>query len=234
MGLEEAVRDMDLIIMAAPRAVPNWHSTLASAVLGGWSGPTTIMLDSYDLSNPEMELYDHHGVKIVLLTRAEEEAQKTRLPKHRALHNAIRCLRAVKPNSFAVIVEDDLTFARLWEGVIIRQILANYVSPTSVVLGYSREKIESRHSLVENAHDWDCTVFVAWHGALAHQAADVLEKNLALGGDALPADNALTCFWKANKIRRYTMVPSIVQHLGDTALINPKDGIRRTPMWAHK
>ena len=125
---------------------------------------------------------------------------QARLPKHRALYNAIRCLRAVKPNSFAVIVEDDLTFARLWEGVIIRQILANYVSPTSVVLGYSREKIESRHSLVENAHDWDCTVFVAWHGALAHQAADVLEKNLALGGDALPADNALTCFWKANKI----------------------------------
>jgi hypothetical protein len=218
---------VNIIIMAAPRRVPNWHSTLASAKLAGYRGAICVCLDAHPSEVPavEKELYAHLGVKLQMLTDEEATAQNSRSPKIRALYNAIRCFRAIPLlDSYGAVVEDDLTFSNGFGDYM------KMGADNSVLLGYCRVPIDSRDPLVERHDRWDATLFVACTGKTAHATADALEENLR--GPQLPADNAMSTYWIAAGVRRWTLNPSIVQHLGDDALINPGDGIRRSPIWS--
>jgi hypothetical protein len=206
--------------MACPRPAPNWHSAIASATLAGFRGPITVCLDAPTVRESERDFYQHLGVRIRTTTEADERTQAERTPAQRALYTAVRCLRACQGDTIQVVAEDDITFARGWMDRLQRQ---EHLLRNGVILGYTR------HSLTDGIHevadDWDSTLLVAWHAKLAHRAAD------EIGRSSLPADNALSKFWREHEIRRWTFAPSLVQHMGDDALVNPQDGRRRTPNW---
>ena len=215
-----------LIIMAAPRPIPNWHSTIATAVRAGFVGPIVVMLDG-EVSPVERELYAHLDVTIFHGERGSTN------PRLSACHNAERCFRLA--SSFKAervsVVEDDVTFAPGWLGAV-RGVYDLETDP--IVLGYCREEMPpavfGHGDVLERHATWDATLLVALSPRRAREAADALGRNLERS-DPLPADNALSLHWRKSRTQVLTLNPSVVQHLGDVALVNPGDGVRRAPSW---
>jgi hypothetical protein len=213
--------------MAAPRPAPNYHSCIASAVLGGYSGMIVVCLDaaSADVSESELTLYRHHGVFVSTMPAKMAEEQKARSPKLRALFTAWRSfLVAAGQSGTSTIVEDDVTFARGW-------FVTAAPRGAEVLLGYCRDALEPHDGpWVERHATWDATLCVTLGQLAAANAATALKAELDRP-EPLPADNCLSQHWRDTNTRRITLNPSIVQHLGDVALVNPRDGIRRAPSW---
>ena len=208
-----------LIIMAAPRPAPNWHSCIASAALAGFDGPIIVCVDG-DVSPAESELYDH-----LYVTALAREYRPASSPRVRALCNAIRCFRHAAEYPFTVVVEDDVTFADGWATTVQD---AREHDGDPVLLGYCREEMTGGGGLLQREATWDATLFVGVSGKRAREAATALETSLAVQPE-MPADNALSLHWRTSGTRRLTFNPSLVQHLGDAALVNPGDGRRRAP-----
>lgn len=215
-----------LIVMAAPRTGTNWHSTIAAASRAGFEGPITVCFDAEDVTLPEKALYAHLDVDLKLLSAEEAAKQALRPPNARAVYTAMRCLRSGRSDCLNVVVEDDVTFRHGWTAAVER---ANAAHP-GILLGYSRITRDGEDGVVRSDEREDATLLVAWPYELMVPASGCLEYHLRTSLRPA-ADSDLTIWWIDNKVPRYYLVPSVVQHLGDDALINPKHGVRRTPMW---
>lgn len=219
-------------MMACPRGGWNYENTLESMSDGDCEMVDThIYWDRNDPSPQYLELLWNP------LTTEEEEQQSRRSNEQRACYTAYRCF-STPPSPLSrglAVIEDDLEFSKTWHKRLLECIEIadrNIPGQRYTLLGYERHPVTWTEGSKMIEHGMDHSfVFSYWPAAMVPMAQAVLLKALNHPTEKAAADIALASLCLDEKIRMLTVVPSLVQHMGDSAVVNPKHGIRKSPIY---